>query len=105
MELALSPITDNDAEPMISIATVSAQMEDDGAVSPNAPADTIYNIDVTLNDGTPAKASEKTVSVDFTVTPNTAVLTHDYELINSSNTLTFYPGDTRQQIMLRIKGR
>ena len=96
-------ITDDDAEPMISIATVAAQMEDDGASLPNTPADTLYNIDVTLNDGSPAKASEKTVTVNFTVTPNTAVLTHDYELINSSNTLTFDPGITTQQIMLRIK--
>ena len=96
-------ITDNDAEPMISIATVAAQMEDDGALPPNTPADTLYNIDVTLNDGTAAKASDKTVSVGFTVTPGTAVLTHDYELVNSSNTLTFNPGVTMQQIMLRIK--
>ena len=72
-------------------------------LSSNFLADTLYNIDVTLNDGNPANASEKTVRVDFTVTPNTAVLTHDYELLNSSNTLTFDPGTTRQQIMLRIK--
>ena len=96
-------ITDDDAEPMINIATVTDQIEDDGAVSPNTPADTLYNIDVTLNDGTAAKASDKTVSIGFTVTPGTAVLTHDYELINSSNTLTFDPGITMQQIMLRIK--
>ena len=96
-------ITDNDAEPIINIATVTDQMEDEGAVLPDTPADTLYNIDVTLNDGIAAQASDKTVSVDFTITPNTAVLTHDYELINSSNTLTFSPGTTTQQIMLRIK--
>ena len=96
-------IMDNDAEPKISIATVTAQEEDDNATLPNTPADTLYNIDVTLNDGTAAKASEKMVTVDFTITPDTAVLTHDYELINLSYTLTFNPGITTQQIMLRIK--
>ena len=66
MEHSTITITDNDAEPMISIATVAAQMEDDGALPPNTPADTLYNIDVTLNDGTAAMASDKTVSVGFT---------------------------------------
>ena len=74
-------IEDDDDEPMVTIADTTPQPEDDGM---DPASDTVYNIDVTLS-----HASEKAVSVDFTVTADTAVATHDYVLTNPSTTLTF----------------
>ena len=88
-------IEDNDDEPTVTIADITPQPEDDGMDPAN---DTVYNIDVTLS-----HASEKGVSVDFTVTADTAVATHDYVLTNSGTTLTFDNESTSKQITLNLK--
>ena len=88
-------IEDDDAEPMVTIADITPQLEDDGM---DPASDTVYNIDVTLSE-----ASEKAVSVDFTVTAGTAVATHDYVLANSGTTLTFDNESTTKQITLNLK--
>ena len=88
-------IEDDDAEPTVTIADITPQPEDDGA---NPANDAVYNIDVTLS-----HASEKAVSVDFTVTADTAVATHDYVLTNSRTTLTFDNESTNKQITLNLK--
>ena len=89
-------IKDNDDEPTIKIASVVTQTEPDD--SSDSVTDTAYNIAVTLS-----HESEKDVSVDFAVTPGTAVATYDYLVNNSDPTLTFFNQATRKEIMLSIK--
>ena len=88
-------IEDDDDEPTVTIVDITPQPEDDGM---DPASDTVYNIDVTLS-----HASEKAVSVDFTVTADTAVATHDYVLTNANTTLTFDNESTSEQITLNLK--
>ena len=88
-------IEDDDDEPTVSIADITPQPEDDGMDPAN---DTVYNIDVSLS-----HASEKGVSVSFTVTAGTAVATHDYILTNANTTLTFDNESTSKQITFNLK--
>ena len=89
-------ILDDDAPPTVNISSISPQTEDND--SNNPATDTVYSIDVTLS-----HASEKGVSVGFSVTANTAVATHDYVLVNNSNTLAFENESTSEQITFNLK--
>ena len=46
---------------------------------------------------------KKLVSVDFTVTADSAVATHDYVLTNANTTLTFDNESTSKQITFNLK--
>ena len=89
-------IEDNDAPPTVNISTITPQPEDDDS---NDPAtDTRYSIGVTLS-----HPSEKDVTVGFSVTAGTAVATHDYVLVNTSNSLAFENLSTSEQITFDLK--
>ena len=94
--LATITIVDNEAQPTVTIASVTAQNEP----SDTPPVtDATYDITVSLS-----HASEKGVTVGYTVSAGTAVATHDYVLNNTdTSTLTFDSSTTTQNISLTIK--
>ena len=95
-----------------SNATV-ADGSGDGTITDSDPDPTVSVHDVTHNEGNagPTNAaftvelsasSYKTVTVDYTTVPGSAVVPNDY--LAASGTVTFVPGDTSETVIVQVAG-
>ena len=86
---AVLTITDDDAQPAISISDVSQAEGNSGMTN--------FSFDVTLS-----VASGQTVTVDYLAADGTALVGGDYQA--ASGTLTFAPGETTKSLSVVVNG-